>query len=102
MLFRCLIIFFLVLNSCTNKEDAVYKPTDLLDPYKSYREGLQAFEDNAFFLANKKFSEAELNFEKVELAAKSAIMSSYCLYGINFYSQALEKFKLLHLNVLTY
>ena len=34
--------------------------------------------------------EAKLNFEKVEFAAKSAIMSSYSLYGINFYSDALE------------
>ncbi len=90
MLFRCLIIFFLVLNSCTNKEDVVYKPTDLLDPYKSYKEGLKAFEENAFFLANKKFSEAELNFENPDLAAKSAIMSSFALYGINFYGEAEE------------
>ncbi len=90
MLFRCLIIFFLVLNSCTNKDDAVYKPTDLLDPYKSYKEGLKAFEENAFFLANKKFSEAELNFENPDLAAKSAIMSSFALYGINFYGEAEE------------
>ena len=90
MLIRSLIIFFLILNSCTNKDDTVYKPTDLLDPYKSYREGLQAFEDNAFFLANKKFSEAELNFENPDLAAKSAIMSSFALYGINFYEEAEE------------
>ncbi len=90
MLFSCLIIFFLVLNSCTNKDDAVYKPTDLLDPYKSYKEGLKAFEDNAFFLANKKFSEAELNFDNPDLAAKSAIMSSFALYGINFYEEAEE------------
>ena len=90
MLFRCLVIFLLVLNSCTNKEDVVYKPTDLLDPYKSYKEGLKAFEDNAFFLANKKFSEAELNFENPDLAAKSAIMSSFALYGINFYDEAEE------------
>ena len=54
MLLRSLLIFLLILNSCTNKEDAAYKPTDLLDPYKSYREGLQAFEDNAYFLANQK------------------------------------------------
>jgi len=81
---------FLVLNSCTNKEDVVYKPTDLLDPYKSYKEGLKAFEENAFFLANKKFSEAELNFENPDLAAKSAIMSSFALYGINFYGEAEE------------
>ena len=90
MLFRCLIIFLLVLNSCTNKEEVVYKPTDLLDPYKSYKEGLKAFEDNAFFFANKKFSEAELNFENPDLAAKSAIMSSFALYGINFYGEAEE------------
>ena len=90
MLFRCLVIFLLFLNSCTNKEEVAYKPTDLLDPYKSYKEGLKAFEDNAFFLANKKFSEAELNFDNPDLAAKSAIMSSFALYGINFYSEAEE------------
>ena len=45
-----------------------------------------------FFLL-KKFSEAELNFEKCRLAAKSAIMSSLLLYGINFYDEALENLK---------
>ena len=93
MLVRCLIIFLLLLNSCANKEKDLYKPSDLLDPYKSYKEGLQAFEDNAFFLANKKFSEAELNFEDPDLAAKSAIMSSFALYGINFYGEAEENLK---------
>ena len=34
---------------------------------------------------NKKFEEAELNFTDINLAAKSAIMSIFCLYGINFY-----------------
>ena len=47
-------------------------------------EGLTAFEKNDFF-ASKKFSEAERNFENIEFAAKSAIMSAYSLYGINFY-----------------
>ena len=40
----------------------------------------------------KKFSEAELNFDRVELAAK-AVMSSFSLYGINFYSDAVENMK---------
>ena len=31
-----------------------------------------------------------MNFDKVELAAKSSIMSSYSLYGIGFYEEALE------------
>ena len=43
-----------------------------------------------FFFANKKFSEAELNFEQTEFAAKSAIMSIFSLYGLNFYEEANE------------
>ena len=49
-----------------------------------------AFEKGDYFYAEKKFSEAELNFEIVEYLAKSAIMASYCLYGISFYDEAIE------------
>ena len=42
------------------------------------------------FLLIKNFLEAELNFDSIEFAAKSSIMSSYSLYGINFYPDALE------------
>jgi len=77
------------LLSCS-KEEAKYEPKPRSDPYKLYEDAYQAFEKGDYFYAQKKFSEAELNFEVVELASKSAIMSSYCLYGINFYSQALE------------
>ena len=45
------------------------------------------------FYANKKFDEAELNFENIDLAAKSAVMSIFSLYGINFYEEALENIK---------
>ena len=38
-----------------------------VDPYLIYKEGLEAFEKNDFFFAQKKFSEAELNFEKLNL-----------------------------------
>ena len=38
----------------------------------------------------KNFQKAELNFDKVDLAAKSAIMSSFSLYGINLYDEAVE------------
>ena len=31
-----------------------------------------------------------MNFENIDLAAKSAIMASFSLYGINFYEEALE------------
>ena len=91
MLFRVVIALILSLNlySCS-KEDQLYVATDKIDPYKSYKEGLDAFERNDYFFANKRFSEAELNFEIPDLAAKSAIMSSYSLYGINFFNEALE------------
>ena len=90
MLLRSIIIIvFLSLMSCS-KKDSLYVVEELKDPYKLYQEGFIAFENSNFFFANKKFLDAELNFDKPELAAKSAIMSSFSLYAINFYSEALE------------
>ena len=86
--------FFLILilvfsfNACS-KNDIEYQPKDKVNPYQLYQEGFELFELGSYFYAEKKFTEAELNFEIVEFAAKSAIMSSYSLYGINFYSDAL-------------
>ena len=79
----------ILLISCS-KQEVVYEPKNKSDPYKTYDEAYSAFEKGDYFFAQKKFSEAELNFENIELAAKSSIMASYSLYGINFYSQALE------------
>ena len=95
MFIRFFIILSLIafITSCSKNKKEIYTPTELTNPYKLYNEGLEAFKQNNFFFANKKFSEAELNFEKPELAAKSAIMASYSLYGINFYSDAEENLK---------
>ena len=87
-LFLIIILSFLFL-SCS-KEYAVYEPIKKESPYVLYKEGLDAFERNDYFFASKKFSQAELNFDNIELAAKSAIMSSFSLYGINFYDEAEE------------
>ena len=66
-------------------------PQLLLDPYVFIREGLDAFEKNDLFFCNKKnLLKQNKNFEIIELAAKSAIMSSFSLYGINFYDEAVE------------
>ena len=89
--FALVITFFLLTLSCSGaKKDAIYEPSNKLNPYDLYKEGIEAFEINDYFFASKKFSEAELNFENIELAAKSAIMSSYSLYGISFYDDALQ------------
>ena len=94
MVFRLVLILGIIftLFSCSKKKE-VYEPTKKVNPYVLYEEGLEAFDRNDFFFASKKFSEAELNFEKVELAAKSSIMSSFSLYGINFYDDAIENLK---------
>ena len=90
-LFSATIILLLI--SCSKKDEVAYSPTSNKNPYELYKEGLEAFDKNNFFYANKKFSEAELNFKKVDLAAKAAIMSSFSLYGINFYIEAEENLR---------
>ena len=82
------VVFFLFI-SCS-KKDFTYEPSKKVDPYIIYKEGLEAFKNNDFFFASKKFSEAELNFEDPTSSAKAAIMASYALYGINFYQEAEE------------
>ncbi len=84
------IIFSFLILSCSKDKKIVYEPSLKVDAFAIYKEGLEAFELNDFFYASKKLSEAELNFENIDLAAKSAIMSSFSLYGINFYTEALE------------
>lgn len=92
MLFRHILILALVflLNSCSKKDGPLYEPIAKVDAYLVYKEGLDAFERNDFFFASKKFDIAELNFDKVELSAKSALMSSFSLYAINFYDEAID------------
>ena len=87
-LFSVLIVL-LTLISCSKKEQ-VYTPTSQIDPYILYKEAYVAFENNDFFNASKKFAVAEINFEDLNLAAKSSIMNCFSLYGINFYEESLE------------
>ena len=88
---KIVLIFILIFSllSCS-KNEITYEPQDKVDAYELYREGYNAFERGDYFFANKKFSEAELNFQNIDYAAKAALMSSYALYGINFYEAALE------------
>lgn len=90
MLLRLILIITLIFTLSCSKEEVIYEPQDKKNPYKLYEEGLLAFKKNDYFFASKKFSEAELFFEIIDLSAKSAIMSSFSLYGINFYTEAIE------------
>ncbi len=91
--FIFIISILALLISCSKENDIIYKPSEKLDPYLLYEEAYNAFERRDFFFANKKFTEAELNFTISELAAKSSIMASFSLYGISFYNQAEENLK---------
>ena len=92
MVFRHILILILIflLFSCSNKDKPLYEPTSKVEGYSIYKEGMDAFEKNDFFFASKKFDQAELNFSSVELSAKSALMSSFSLYAINFYDEAID------------
>ena len=93
-MFQKIIIILIIttsLQACSKNKKTEYEfENKKANPYQLYEQGLDAFEKGDYFFANKKFSEAELSFEIVEHAAKSLIMSSYSLYGINFYDEALE------------
>ncbi len=93
MLFRIFLIAIslnLTFLGCSKKNDLIYEASEIKDPFKSYQEALESFNRRDYFFASKKFSEAELNFDKVELAAKAALMQAFCLYAINFYDESLE------------
>ncbi len=82
---------FLIFNSCSNSKEVKYdslKNKD--DAFQIYKEGLKAFNINDFNFASEKFDKAELSFESPKFAARSAIMSAYSLYAINFYEEAEE------------
>ena len=85
MTIRIIIFLSLILLSCA-KENKGYETQPQVNPYEVYKDGFKAFDSGDFFYAQKKFSEAELNFEIIEFAAKASLMSSYCLYGINFFN----------------
>lgn len=85
-----LLIIILLIFSCSKKDEINYIKDERVSPFVLYEEGMKSFDRRDFFFASKKFSEAELNFEQVELAAKSSLMASFCLYGINFYNEAIE------------
>ncbi len=85
-----LILLFLIILSSCSKDEPLYEPKPKVDPYKIYNEGYNAFKKNDFFFASKKFGEAELNFISPQFSAKSALMASFSLYAINFYSEAID------------
>ena len=55
MPFKVLLILILSINllSCSKKEKSIYIPSEKNNPYILYKQGLNAFEKNDFFLQVK-------------------------------------------------
>ena len=84
-----ILLIFLFSFSCS-KEKPVSIPYDENKAMEIYLEAVEAMNNGDYFFASKKFSEAENILPAVEQSAKAALMSSYCLYVINFHEEASE------------
>ncbi len=93
LIYTFLIIF--LITSCSKKVVELNIPAEKERSFEIYKEALEAMNNGQFFFASKKFVEAEAILPKIEYSAKASLMSSYCLYLINFYPEAtanLERF----------
>tara|TARA_B100001250_G_C19806372_1_gene793508 strand:- start:2335 stop:3180 length:846 start_codon:yes stop_codon:yes gene_type:complete len=88
--FICLILVLVLSFSCSKKELVVTTPSESEKAFEIYKEAVDAMNDGDILFASKKFSEAELILPQIEFSAKASLMSSYCLYSINFYDEAME------------
>jgi outer membrane protein assembly factor BamD (BamD/ComL family) len=71
------IVILIFISSCTKKEpDLVNIPADKEEAFKIYKEAVTTMNSGDFFLASKKFTEAESVLPGIELAAKASLMSS--------------------------
>ena len=93
LIYSFLITFLFI--SCSKKEVELNIPADKEESFVIYKEAVEAMNSGDYFFASKKFTEAEGILPQIEFSAKASLMSSYCLYLINFYPEAtanLERF----------
>ena len=93
LIYSFLIIFLFI--SCSKKQLETNVPPSKERSFEIYKEAVEAMIKGDYLFASKKFSEAETILPQIEFSAKAALMSSFCLYSINFYPEAtanLERF----------
>ena len=99
---RLIILSFLILLlfSCTKTEVKNSKPPSTKqEAMNIYKDALSSMDEGQYLIASEKFDQSESLLPQTEWAAKSALMSSYCLYTISFYDEAilnLKRFKKLY------
>jgi len=91
LVFSFLIIF--LITSCSKKEIELNIPASKERSFEVYKEAVKAMNKGDYYYASKKFSEAEVILPKINFSAKASLMSSYCLYLVNFYSESIANLK---------
>ena len=89
------LIIILILSCSKKKELELNIPVSAEKSFEIYKEAVASLNRGDYFYASKKFSEAEAILPQIAFSAKASLMSSYCLYIINFYPEAtanLERF----------
>ena len=93
---RLIILSFLILLlfSCTKTEvKDTEPPSTKQEAMDIYKDALSSMEDGQYLVASEKFDQSESLLPQTEWAAKSALMSSYCLYTISFFDEAILNLK---------
>lgn len=96
-MFKKINIFFIILFfclSCSKNEIVDTTPENQDKAFEIYKEAYTAMESGDLLFASRKFGEAELILPTVEQSAQASIMSSYCLYQIRFYNQAITNLEI--------
>ena len=84
-----IILIIFLITSCSKKEVELNIPASKEKSFEIYKEAVDAMDNGNYLFASKKFTEAEAILPQMEFSAKAALMSSYCLYLINFYDKSL-------------
>ena len=92
-----LIIFLVLLFSCSQKSDEIKTQVegDSLETQmiKAYNAGVAALEQGDVLYATKKFNEAELLYPQSDWAPKASLMASYAYFKEGYYSNSVSELK---------
>ncbi|MDB9761095.1 outer membrane protein assembly factor BamD [Pelagibacteraceae bacterium] len=77
-------------TSCSKKELEINIPISADKSFEIYGKAVEAMNDGDYLFASKQFAEAEGILPEIKYSAKASLMSSYCLYLINFYPETID------------
>ncbi len=95
-IFFIILFSFFLFISCSKKnrtDQTLTLPSTEENAIIVYQEALKSLKEGQYYIAMKKFDESESLLPQTNWAAKSSLMSSYCMYSLNFYDEAILNLK---------